>query len=226
MIEKKACGDMHNGGSTSFSSGCSNCLKASNLPSYEDLLDKLFKPVPDQNADRSGMWELNYTDDEQPICVAGGAAWLYGRGHRPVDKPLAIIYSDEILIPDGIMVQMLPDAGAVRLRLRDALEADGAEAMKLAEKDASSELGTIKVIVCPHCGNYLGFETPGVVDAICTYCGKVSIFGPKPESRQYDPTKICRCGHRMGDHSADKGWACDIYVAKDGWCPCDHFKSA
>ncbi len=177
-IEKKACGRWHNDGKNVFASSCPDCLKASNLPSYEDLLERFTTtPIPDQEADRSGMWELNYTDDEAPVCVAGGAAWLYGRSPRPVDKPLAIIDSDEILVPTGIEVTLHPDAGAMRIRLQDGSRRqeafEEAEAMELAKTDAEDDkkFKAGDIVFC-ECGRPQGIAEATFKSTICYYCGE------------------------------------------------------
>ncbi len=152
-----------------------NCLHHIPLKLWQN---RPITPIPDQEADRSGMWELNYTDDEAPICVAGGAAWLYGRSPRPVDKPLAIIYSDEILVPTGIEITLHPDAGAMRIRLKDAIATseafEEAEAMELAAKDAEDDkkFKAGDIVVCK-CGRPQGMAEATFKSTICYYCGEI-----------------------------------------------------
>lgn len=86
---------------------------------------------------RTGIWEVNYVAPEVEVCKAG-ASQLYGRTPRDPEKPLAIVYADEILVPEGVAMQMIPDMGAVRIRLtdREAMEASQAMTEAQAELDA------------------------------------------------------------------------------------------
>ena len=79
------------------------------------------------------------------IVDINGEIKLYGRSYRPADKPLAFVYEDEIIIPMGVSVSFVPDAGAMRIRFSDKEEAEGIEAMTEAAKDQADNKAWAKL---------------------------------------------------------------------------------